>query len=202
MSLQFYSTPFIEWKHPVQLVVVLFLFVLCSTPALSLNARCSIQHVGKTPERKATVAKSRANAAAAVTEIRHVKDEAWLERLEIEVKNISTKPIFYLQIEVGFPDLVSTELDGVPRMLVMPLSFGRRDLLQKGNSPDLADVAIQPGESYVFKIPEQYRRGLQDRLNRGIVPDAAVARIGITVDSVSFGDGMGFRSGVPYPFVK
>jgi hypothetical protein len=81
-----------------------------------------------------------------------------LERLEIEVKNVSTKPVYYLLVVIEFPGVVTTTLDGVARFQVLPLTYGRRDFLSEGSfGRGPGDKPIKPGESHVFTIPELYR---------------------------------------------
>ena len=158
--------------------------------------------IGQSTKRKAIVARSATNTAVAVVDVRNLDDQNWLEHLELEVKNISRKPIYYLEVLLIFPDAQLTEIDGVPRTLVMPLMYGRYDLTKEGNFATSDDRPIKPGESHIFTIPELYRSGLETRLAAGIVPESAVKRLGIRIDSVSFGDGTGFTSTVPFSFRK
>ena len=158
--------------------------------------------VGQSTKRKAIVIRSATNAAVAVVDVRNLDDQNWLERFELEVKNISSKPIYHLEIDLIFLDVVITELDGLPRTLVMPLMYGRYDLTKEGNFATSDDKSIKPGESYVFTIPELYRSGLEIRLTAGTIPESAVKRFSIRVDSLSFGDGTGFTSTVPFSFRK
>jgi len=122
--------------------------------------------------------------------VRHLEEETWLERLEIEIRNVSSKPVYFLEVDLSLPDVVITELDGMPRGLVIPLTYGRGDLMRKGDLATTDDVPIRTGESYVFKIPPKYRE-IQDRL-------AVVKRVGIRVYSLSFGDGTGYKAGVAF----
>ena len=113
------------------------------------------------------------------------------------------KPLYFLEVDIVFPDVMITELDGVPRRLVMPLVYGRADLLRDGNVARSTDAPIKAGVSHVFKIPERYRKGLETRLVSGSVTASAVERVGILVYALSFGDGSGFRApGVPFSSTK
>ena len=134
--------------------------------------------------------------------MRNLDDQNWLERLELEVENISSKPIYQMEIDMDFPDVVSTELDGVPRALVIPLMYGRYDLTMKGNFATSDDTPIKPGEKHIFTIPESDRSWLETRLAAGTIPESAVRRIRIQIYALSFGDGTGFKAGVPFSFRK
>ncbi|MFY9557353.1 MAG: hypothetical protein WAV20_03950 [Blastocatellia bacterium] len=72
------------------------------------------------------------------------------------------------------------------------MPYGRFELKRDGKLASSDDIPINPGESYVFKISEQDRKGLEGRL-------ANVRRVGIRVYSISFGDGTGFKAGVAFP---
>jgi hypothetical protein len=43
-----------------------------------------------------------------VTNLRNLQNEDWLKDLEIEVENISTKPIYCLVVYIRFPDIPKT----------------------------------------------------------------------------------------------
>jgi hypothetical protein len=145
--------------------------------------------------RTAKVAKQPANNAIAVTAIRNLGEESWLKSLEIEVRNISSVP--FLLVLVVLPDVKRTAPNGalVPQVIV--LTYGQEDL--RDERPATAeDLPINPGERYVFKIPENDRNALESELANGIVTELSLKRIFISVDTVSFGDGTGFSPGRPF----
>ena len=93
----------------------------------------------------------------------------------------------------------SSELDGVSRYLAIKLTYGRRSLM-KEERPTLNDTRIEPGGTYVFKIPQGNRQYLEEGLASGRVPASAVSKIYIRVYALGFGDGTGFYAGgVPFP---
>ena len=136
----------------------------------------------------------------AISAIRNLQSEQWHRDLEIEVQNNSGKPIYYLQIDVSLPDIDTTQADGVPRHYAFPLIFGRRELMKHGNYALATDRAISPGGREVFRIPEPYWKGLQNFLSTKNLPMSAVKDIRLRIHSVSFGDGTGFRIGMPFSF--
>ncbi|HSB10762.1 MAG TPA: hypothetical protein VLM38_14840 [Blastocatellia bacterium] len=114
--------------------------------------------------------------------------------MEIKVKNVSSRPVYFLEVDLGFPEVINTEIDGARRSLVAPLTYGRRELMRKGNRATTEDAPIRSGESHVFKIPSQYRE-TPERL-------AVVKKVLVTVYELSFGDETGFLAGIPFPSGK
>jgi hypothetical protein len=146
----------------------------------------------------------------AIKEIRNLnKDDEWTRDLEIEVKNVSDKPIYFILIYMEFPDIPAPpptpRANGViPIRSVtgLPLSFGSRELIdiQCLATPD--DPAIQPGDSYVFRIPEGDVKGLAYMKREQGVTDEMTKNIDLDLSLVSFGDGTGYMSGRKYVFPK
>lgn len=182
-----------------QLAIVLVPIATLSLVSVSPNNFLAFAQSPSGMQRRISNAKSRANDAVDITEVRNLQDSDWLERLEVEVKNLSNKPVYYVQVLITLPDVKSTELDGVSRTVVIPFAYGRRSLLKEERATS-NDTPIKPGASYVFTIPRANRQGLQDRLASGIVPASAVLRVFIGVYALGFGDGTGFYAGgVPFP---
>ena len=193
-----YSRSSVNRNGRVWLAAVLVFLVLCTSPTVSSIAVAAAVQRTTAGGRTAAVVKESSSRAIAVTAIRNLGEEAWLERLEIEVKNLTTKPVSYLLILVVFLDVKRAGPDGVSHPQVMLLTYGRGDLLRDGKVATADDIPIEPGESYVFRLPEGDRKVLESDLAAGIVPESAVKRFVISVDSVSFGDGTGFKSGRPF----
>ena len=150
-------------------------------------------------ERQVFNRKSRADEAIDIVAVRNLQDSNWLERLEVEVKNLSNKPVYSIEILISFPDVQLTDSSGVPATLAMRLCYGRKTL-RKEVRANAEDTPINPGGSYVFKISQENRKVLQDRLASGVIPASAVLRVNMRVYELSFGDGTGFYAGgVPFP---
>src|SRR6185295_1194334 len=100
-----------------------------------------------------------------VTAIRNLQGvEHWLRDLEIEVQNNSSKPIYYLEIDLSFPEVAINRDDGKTGALVIPLMFGRYELLDPGNYAAATEKSIPPGEKYLFKIPEANWKAIESYL--------------------------------------
>src|SRR6266478_10051038 len=87
-----------------------------------------------------------------VQEAKNLKaDEAtWLRDLQVVVKNVSSKPIYFIAMHVVFPDMT---LPGGGGRIGFRLYYGRPALgdIKVPAGPD--DVPIQPGATHTFTIP-------------------------------------------------
>jgi hypothetical protein len=105
--------------------------------------------------------------------------------LEIEVKNISSKPIYFVLAYLDFPD-VPVPADGV---YGIALTFGNGRNIDYRNDPDPQDPHLNPGEKFTFTIPEKMKEGLRDQHERA--PEL-MKKLELHISVVSFGDGTGF----------
>jgi hypothetical protein len=84
-------------------------------------------------------------------EINNLHVEPLLRNVEIKVTNTSSKPIYFLELDILLPDMLSP--DGHPTGF--PLRYGRTRLIDFQEPLRPEDAPLQPGESFVFKIPEK-----------------------------------------------
>ena len=148
-------------------------------------------------QRRFKRSKSVADETVTITAVRKLQDADWLKEMEIEVKNLSGRPVYFLQVLVMLPGVVSSELDGTPRKWVVDLTYGREELMKDAPTPD--DIPLKAGATHVFKIPQINRQTLQNRLASGEMPASAVRNVIMRVDAIAFGDGTGFiAGGVPF----
>ena len=113
-------------------------------------------------------------------------NKRWARDLEIEIKNTSSKPIYYLYVTVNMPELTPR---GYP--LAFRMKYGRKELglLETPLQPD--DVPILPGESVTLKIPEGIVKTYENYRDEEGRPDPK--KIEFEVNIINFGDGTGFR---------
>jgi hypothetical protein len=83
--------------------------------------------------------------------------------------------------------------------LGFPLRYGRSAFINFKTVALPEDVAIQPGEHYVFQIPDNYQRGWNAHWAKQNKPQPS--RVQIKFVQLSFGDGTGFDTtgALPYP---
>jgi hypothetical protein len=144
----------------------------------------------------------------AIKEIRNLnKGDDWNHALEIEVKNVSDKPIYFILMYMDFPDIPPSPPkprdDGtmpISSVTGFPISFGSRELIDIQCLATPEDPAIQPGDTYVFRIPEGYAKGLDYMRREQGVTDEMTKHIDLKLSLVSFGDGTGYMSGRKYIF--
>jgi hypothetical protein len=125
-----------------------------------------------------------------ITEVRNLQSERWWQDLEIEVRNISDKPIYAINLIVSLPD--TKPLYNIT--YGTPLKYGRYELFDISNRADANDRPLNSGETYIFKIPEKFWPTFERP------PVSATLNVEIKIQSVFFGDGTGLSgSGVPLP---
>src|SRR6185295_16782108 len=79
----------------------------------------------------------------------------WYRDFELEVTNTSDKPIYFLELWLVYPEINAGS--GAP--VAVPLRYGRMKFIEQKTVPLPTDVPIQPGETYVFTIPNSDRKG-------------------------------------------
>lgn len=136
-----------------------------------------------------------------VKEIRNLnKKETWYRDLEIEVKNDSRQPIYFISLGLEFPNIPALappqpSADGsMPTKVTtgFGVDYGASRLsdLRVLAGPD--DVPIKPGESHVFTIAQAKVIGIEwMNQNMNLSPDAW-KQVELSFDLISFGDGTGF----------
>lgn len=122
----------------------------------------------------------------AVTGVRNLQNGQWWRDLEVEVKNVSDKPIYYIRFGVSLPE---TGAAGGFGLWGVFLRYGRPALVDIRLRAEAGDVPLKPGESHVFKIPEGGQATFSGQ------PEAVTRRVLLRVDTVNFGDGTGVVAG-------
>jgi len=121
--------------------------------------------------------------------------EHWFRDLEIEVRNISPKPIYFIDLHVRFPDV-----DMDRGKLRFPLRYGRIELAKFDAPLTPDDVPIMPGGTHVFKVPASMSvRGFEVLMSERKIPESATKKIELIFQLINFGDGTGYDSGIPVP---
>jgi hypothetical protein len=124
------------------------------------------------------------------------KRKHWVRDLELEVKNVSAKPIYEVYFNFFLPDDKGDR--GVP--YGMYLDYGRFELLHPSQHSSVDDKPIEPGETVILSVNERLSRGYEYHVATGNVPEQASYNVRMMVLAINFGDGTGFvNGGVPYP---
>ena len=117
---------------------------------------------------------------------RNLQSKDWLKDVEIEVKNVGKKPIYFILVYLIFPDDKRAEKVG------FPMEYGNPKLVLLDRYAQAEDPHIDPGDSYVFKIEERYQKGFEG--GDKDFPDAD-KKINLEFEIISFGDGTGLING-------
>jgi len=165
------------------------LMVLVAVPFLvkvGWSSRAAQSPDSAANERKFKLYREYKDLPLEVRAIRNLHSKSWLKDLEIEVKNVSKKPIYSIVAYLMFPD------DKGAEHVAIPLSYGdpKNQDLDRSAEPD--DPHIEPGESYIFKIEERFQQGFEAR-EKG--DPGAYRRFELWITAISFGDGTGVVNG-------
>ena len=172
------------------LVTLLVLFTFSHGNTLSLS-----QAQSTAQERKYEVRTFR-NMPVAVHEVRNLqKGEDWLRDMEIVIKNISDKPIYYIRFNILFPDISPPVGSPENSKVGFTLTYGPSRLGLLWNLAGSEDIPIKPGESYAFTIPEGYATGFEHMKKIWSLQPEQTNKIKIRFQTISFGDGTGFEGG-------
>ncbi|MBI1762451.1 MAG: hypothetical protein HYR56_13545 [Acidobacteria bacterium] len=184
---------------------VLFLFVCLmlqkpeSTYVTSLShqyilAKANQDNPEKAPERRIILQHS----PKKIPELRMVRSEKidgedWLDKFEVEYKNFSDKPIYYICIYIILPE---TEPYGGASGF--RLEFGDREFSNPSVYATQDDLCLKPGESHVFKIPKNQIKNHKEALAKwtgkeGFSP--TITKVEIDLYHISFGDGTWYSAG-------
>ena len=120
--------------------------------------------------------------------VKDLKNQKWLGEIELEVKNVGTKPIYYLYVILELPDVI---VDGVT--VGYQLTYGRSDFVSLKESVHSDDVPLLPGGGYGFKVEERIVRGYELGRSQGLWKDAK--KVKIYFQFINFGDGTGLGAG-------
>lgn len=127
-----------------------------------------------------------------VVDIRNLQEDDWVEKLEVEIKNISDKPIYYIRLAI-----IVDEIKPAPNFypLNFVYRFGNSRHINLGSLAEPEDESIKPGESLVIKIPQDQVEGWNRwKAEQNFPP---VTKVQFYFELVNFGDGTGYFGGEP-----
>ncbi|MGZ8842829.1 MAG: hypothetical protein ACXW18_04150 [Pyrinomonadaceae bacterium] len=125
--------------------------------------------------------------------VRDLDNENWARDLELEVKNIGDKPIYYLYFQLHVPE--AKIQNGYQNFSIV---YGRVALSKWDEKVTSEDVTIKPGETIILKLEENDLRGWDQARDFGFVPKH-IRGIRLVFLDLNFGDGTGFDGGTPWP---
>lgn len=119
----------------------------------------------------------------------------WLEDMEVEVTNMSDKPIYYMRFSFILPDAT---ISGTP--IGFSLGYGRVELVDSTESLKSDDTPIQPKATYTFRLTKTDLRGLEFFEKENSLNREEIKTVRLIFHNINFGDGTGFRTtgGIAY----
>jgi hypothetical protein len=130
------------------------------------------------------------------------KREHWMRDLEIEIKNVSGKPIYETYFTLFIPADKDSRgaSDATGASYAVNLHYGRLDLFDPSQRPSTEDQPLRGGDTTVLKVGELLWKGYEYHLARENPPEEKSYSVRVIILSINFGDGTGFtHGGVPYP---
>lgn len=120
-------------------------------------------------------------------DVRNVTSERWIFDLEIEVTNVSAKPIYYMDMflfPVGFKSPQGYRIAYL-------LRYGRAKLINITEPVERDDIPIEPGAKHIFKISRSDAEGWEAVRGERAEPQ----KLELQFQGINFGDGTGFGPG-------
>lgn len=115
-----------------------------------------------------------------------LKNEQWLRDFELEVTNTGDKPIYFLGLLIGLPEVTGPDGYNVG----FGLQYGRKQMEEIRTKAEPVDVPIKPGETYVFRVGSSDVQAWGRFRKAEGLPDAT--KIILRFQVLSFGDATGF----------
>lgn len=189
MNTHFNAVPSQSFKATVSAIVVLaFFLVFGGIGSVSSMAQSS------QPEARELDDKIPKHLPIKV-KVKNLDKEKWVREVEVEVKNTGDKPIYYLGFNLLMPELT----DEKGTVVAVSFRYGRAELGLFESRPTAEDVPIQPGDTYIMKVPESQMEGWEAAEKHGKVHEPKKFRIKFYL--LHHGDGTGFTTsgGLPIP---
>lgn len=123
--------------------------------------------------------------------VKNLQSNEWHKDLEIAVKNVSGRPIYFILAYLTFPDDTprsSSDEVGVS------LHYGQAENIRISHLANPDDEHLDPDKSFVFTLPESIRIGFEARHKKYAGLDKNLL---FRIALVSFGDGTGWEAGEP-----
>lgn len=120
-----------------------------------------------------------------VRKVKNVQSETWPKDLEIEIENVSNKPIYFINAVLAFPD--DPAPDGMSGIL---LQYGKLENLDIARLADPEDEHLDPGKTVTLVVSDVYRHGL---LAKQKMAPGNLKKLEFWFDTISFGDRTGFQ---------
>ena len=120
-----------------------------------------------------------------VRKVKGLQSETWPNDLEIEIENISSKPIYFINAVLEFPD--DPAPNGVSGIM---FKFGKLENMDIARLAQPEDEHVDPAKTVVLKVSQVYRKGLMVRQQK---TPHNFKELDFWFEIISFGDGTGYE---------
>jgi hypothetical protein len=159
----------------------LLLLIIFGTASIFLIKAIYAFGLAQSPDERKVKTQAFRDMPVEVVEVRNLQSETWWKDLEIEVKNVSTKPIYYLRAYLIFTDEKLTWGESA-----VALVWGDPKKLDSRKYAAADTERVEPGKTFVLTVPEMYRKGLEGKQRRH--PELT-KHFELDFYKISFGDG-------------
>lgn len=181
----------------------LCLLVLPTTQQASSQTQAPRQPNDPTPNRQQPTERKRKDSYThslppeIKVKFENFQSDDWAKDLEIEIKNVSNKPIYFFHIYLELPEV---RIDGLE--VAFDFQAGDSRFPSQGKVAEADDVpVIKAGEAIILKIPEKQIENVTTRLAEQGTP-FTVTEVIFNLTRLSFGDGTGYMGSKPYSHKK
>lgn len=181
--------------HPKRIIVTLLILVAL---AFILTSKYSAGIVTAVVPQTRTIELHKGtfpHEAIEITGYKNLQSATFPEGFQVEVKNISQKPIYYIKFVITMEDFHPQGFpSGVP--YGFKVAWGNPALAQNSKRAEASDMAIQPSESALVSL---YGVKASNYLRRFKERGTSAYKLILTPQVINFGDGTGYQVGSPYP---
>jgi len=118
-----------------------------------------------------------------ITTVHNLQSIHFPRDLEVEVKNVSGKPLYHVYFKLHFKNTLTT----------VSLEYGAPRLRELTTLSGSEDIAIESGATQVLRVPRGNGVGTENAIADGRLPLEATLNCRLIFQSASFGDGSGYR---------
>ena len=173
------KTGFITFTKLLQLLIVFGSMIILVTGVLVLTAAQS-----ENQERKFKT-KEFVDMPLRVRKVINLQSDTWPNDLEIEIENVSSKPIYFINAVLEFPD------DPAPNgSSGIKFKFGKLENMDIARIAEPDDEHVDPGKTLVLTVSQIYRKGLTARQQKA---PRNFKKLDFRFEIISFGDGTGYE---------
>jgi hypothetical protein len=171
---------FITFSRMLKLVLICASSIFLIKGALMLSTAQSTSN----EERKFKI-KEFQDMPLRVRKVKNLQSKTWPNDLEIEIENISSRPIYFINAVLEFPD------DPAPNgSSGIKFKFGKLENMDIAKLAQPEDEHVDPGRTVVLTVSQVYQKGLIARQQKA---PHNFKKLDFWFEIISFGDGTGYE---------